>query len=311
MRMKPYAPSFRRIGGQQHRAHGGRFGVRVGQPRVEREHRHLDREAEEQPGEQQHLRAVRRCRRRCRFESTTHVEGLRPSTGRTAPGSDSSIIAEPNSVNRKNLIDAYSRFGPPQTPIMKNIGSRTISKKMKKRMRSCGDERAVHPHLEQQDQREERLRVVRLGEVVPRVDDAHHGDEHRQRRAAGARCRRCRGGSGCGSRRSTTCSRRTAACRPVVVEVGEDRRCRRPSVTSDVTSVTILISSPAPGGRAARSPCRRRDEDRQGQCPVVEPVHRIDSPSELDVGDEQTARLRSPTAANSSSAYRCTRPDWM
>ncbi len=39
-------------------------------------------------------------------------------------------------MNRKNLIDAYSRFGPPQTPIMKNIGSRTISKKMKKRMRS-------------------------------------------------------------------------------------------------------------------------------------------------------------------------------
>ena len=47
-----------------------------------------------------------------------------------------SMRAEPNSVNRKNLIDAYSRLGPPQTPIMKNIGSRTISKKMKKRMRS-------------------------------------------------------------------------------------------------------------------------------------------------------------------------------
>ena len=39
-------------------------------------------------------------------------------------------------MKRKNLIDAYSRFGPPHTPIMKNIGSSTISKKMKKRMRS-------------------------------------------------------------------------------------------------------------------------------------------------------------------------------
>ena len=39
-------------------------------------------------------------------------------------------------MNRKNLIDAYSRFGPPHTPIMKNIGSRTISKKMKNRIRS-------------------------------------------------------------------------------------------------------------------------------------------------------------------------------
>jgi len=44
--------------------------------------------------------------------------------------------AEPNSVKRKNLIDAYSRLGPPQTPIMKYIGSSTISKKMKNRMRS-------------------------------------------------------------------------------------------------------------------------------------------------------------------------------
>ena len=45
--------------GQEHRADGRRLGVRVGQPRVEREHRHLDREAEEQPGEDQHLGAVR------------------------------------------------------------------------------------------------------------------------------------------------------------------------------------------------------------------------------------------------------------
>jgi hypothetical protein len=48
----------------------------------------------------------------------------------------SSMSAEPNSVKRKNLIDAYSRFGPPQTPIMKNIGSRTISKNTKNRIRS-------------------------------------------------------------------------------------------------------------------------------------------------------------------------------
>ncbi len=46
------------------------------------------------------------------------------------------MSAEPNSVNRKNLIAAYCRLGPPHTPIMKNIGSRTISKNTKKRMRS-------------------------------------------------------------------------------------------------------------------------------------------------------------------------------
>src|SRR5581483_7038488 len=32
------------------------------------------------------------------------------------------ISAEPNSVNRKNLIDAYWRLAPPHTPIMKYIG---------------------------------------------------------------------------------------------------------------------------------------------------------------------------------------------
>ena len=47
-----------------------------------------------------------------------------------------SMSAEPNSVKRKNLIAAYWRFGPPQTPIMKNIGSSTTSKNTKKRMRS-------------------------------------------------------------------------------------------------------------------------------------------------------------------------------
>ncbi len=57
----------------------------------------------------------------------------------------SSMSAEPNSVKRKNLIDAYSRLGPPHTPIMKNIGSRTTSKKMKKRMRSWATNVPIMP----------------------------------------------------------------------------------------------------------------------------------------------------------------------
>ena len=46
------------------------------------------------------------------------------------------INADPNSVNRKNLIAAYCRLGPPHTPIMKYMGSSTSSKKTKNRMRS-------------------------------------------------------------------------------------------------------------------------------------------------------------------------------
>ena len=40
-----------------------------------------------------------------------------------------------------------------------------------------GAEGADHARLEQEHQRQERLRVVRLGEVVPGVDDAADGDE--------------------------------------------------------------------------------------------------------------------------------------
>jgi len=46
------------------------------------------------------------------------------------------ISAEPNMVYKKNLSDAYWRFSPPQTPIMKYIGNRTSSKKTKNKMRS-------------------------------------------------------------------------------------------------------------------------------------------------------------------------------
>src|SRR5919198_1046535 len=43
---------------------------------------------------------------------------------------------DPNSVYRKNLIAAYSRFADPQIPIRKYIGTSTSSQKMKNRIRS-------------------------------------------------------------------------------------------------------------------------------------------------------------------------------
>ena len=42
----------------------------------------------------------------------------------------SSISTEPASVYRKNLMAAYSFRGPPQTPMMKYIGTSTSSQKM-------------------------------------------------------------------------------------------------------------------------------------------------------------------------------------
>ncbi len=43
---------------------------------------------------------------------------------------------EPNSVYRKNLIEAYSRLAEPQTPIRKYIGTSTSSQNTKNRIRS-------------------------------------------------------------------------------------------------------------------------------------------------------------------------------
>ena len=163
--------------GQQHRADRRRLGVRVRQPRVEREHRHLDREAEEQARRRSGSGSPGRCRRRP--SGSAQGSGTCPR-GRTAPGTPATSAPSRTSVNRKNLIDAYSRFGPPHTPIMKNIGSRTISKKMKKRIRSSARNVPFMPTSSSRISARKRLRVVRLREVVPGVDDAQDRDEHRQ-----------------------------------------------------------------------------------------------------------------------------------
>src|SRR5436190_7857861 len=48
----------------------------------------------------------------------------------------SSMNTDPNSVYRKNLIDAYWRLADPHTPIRKYIGTRTSSQNTKNRIRS-------------------------------------------------------------------------------------------------------------------------------------------------------------------------------
>jgi hypothetical protein len=40
-----------------------------------------------------------------------------------------SVSSEPKKVYRKNLNEAYTRFSPPQTPMMMYIGIRVASKK--------------------------------------------------------------------------------------------------------------------------------------------------------------------------------------
>ena len=59
MRTKPYVPSFSRMAARITEPTRRRLGVGVGQPGVEREHRHLDGEAEEHAGEDPAARSSR------------------------------------------------------------------------------------------------------------------------------------------------------------------------------------------------------------------------------------------------------------
>jgi hypothetical protein len=90
------------------------------------------------------------------------------------------IRAEPNSVNRKNLMAAYWRASPPQHPDHEVHGQQHDLEEHEEQDQVLGHEGAVHPHLQHQDQDQEGLGVVGLGEVVPGVDDHQHAHEHRQ-----------------------------------------------------------------------------------------------------------------------------------
>ncbi len=76
----------------------GRLGVGVGQPGVEREHRHLDGEADEHAAEDPGPGCVwaMPCRALRQQTAMSNVCGVCP--GRTGPGTPTSIRAEPNSV---------------------------------------------------------------------------------------------------------------------------------------------------------------------------------------------------------------------
>ena len=80
--------------------------VRIGQPRVEGEDRHLDAEAGEHPTEDQELRAESDVAGGDPFGETADREGLAPVRKNTARKL-TIISAEPNNVNRKNLMAAH------------------------------------------------------------------------------------------------------------------------------------------------------------------------------------------------------------
>ena len=121
------------------RAGGRRLDVRVGQPGVEREHRHLDREAEEEAEEDPQLQ-----RRRDEMADVVilqHAEGGRVAQSLDVEERDAAVVEE---VERQDRQQHQHRAGqrveeeldrgvqpprPPQMPMMKYIGTSITSQK--------------------------------------------------------------------------------------------------------------------------------------------------------------------------------------
>ncbi len=132
--MKPYVPSFRRIAASStepcvgasvwasgSQVWNGNIGTFTAKPRA-------------RPAK------IRFCVPReipisCTFTMSSAMSKVRPPLKNRAR-KPRIMKAEPNIVYRKNFSDAYCRFGPPHTPIMRYIGRSTTSKNTKNRIRS-------------------------------------------------------------------------------------------------------------------------------------------------------------------------------
>ena len=159
---------------------GGRLGVGVGQPGVEREHRHLDAEAHEHAAEDQPLGA--------RLEMSPfgdlageldHVEGLR--SGEPVERQEADEHERRTEQGEQEELD-----GGVQALLAAPDADHEVHREQhdfeedEEQHEVLGHEAAEHAGVEHQDQDQERLGVPRRGDVVPRVDDDQRHDEQCQ-----------------------------------------------------------------------------------------------------------------------------------
>ena len=90
-----------------------------------------------------------------------------------------SISSEPSNVYRKNLTAAYTRFGPPQTPMIRNIGISIASKNTIEQDRIERGEHAVDEAGHDQE-RGHVLRDAFLDHFPAGDDDQHRGEAVQQ-----------------------------------------------------------------------------------------------------------------------------------
>ena len=158
--------------------------VRVGQPRVEREHRHLDGEADEQAAEDPDRGVLGDV-------GTVLVEPLEAEVGCGRIGGvvlgDNEQGDETNQHQRRSEHRVQEEL---QRGVLAILATPHADHEVHRKQHEFEEdeeqdqvlrhERAGHAGLQHEHQHEERLGVARAGHVVPAVDHHQYGDDHRQ-----------------------------------------------------------------------------------------------------------------------------------
>ncbi len=180
---EPVGAELQQDGGEDHRPLGGGLGVGVGQPGVEREHRHLDGEAHEQAAEDEQLGGADQVAGHVPLDEQRDVE-----RGLQAPDAALEVEGEEGEdhqgrAEQREQEELERGVLPVLTaphPDHEVHRQQDQLEEHEEQDEVLGHERAEHARLQDEHQHEEGLGVAGLGPVVPAVDDAQRGDHHRQ-----------------------------------------------------------------------------------------------------------------------------------
>ena len=185
---KGVCAQFQQDGSQQHGADRRCGGVCVGEPGVEREHRHLDGEAKEQGGKHPEGELAQLCFGGASGERH-HVEGVHAALevdsqetkqheGGAEQGEQEELDAgvKPHLCLEPDDRDLHLVAVTPDTDHEVHRQQHDLEEHEEQNQVER-HEGAVHSGGEHQDERREDLRIVWLGPVVPRVDDRQHRHE--------------------------------------------------------------------------------------------------------------------------------------
>ena len=166
---------FQQDRGQNHRALGGRLGMGVGQPGVEREHRHLDREAHEHAGEDPDLGVL--------GQLATVLHQVRDGEALRAGLDEQGDERHQHQGRTEHRVEEELQRGV-LTVLAAPHSDHEVHRQQhhfeedEEENQVLGDEGARHADLQHEHEDEEGLGVARLGDVVPRIDHHQQGDDH-------------------------------------------------------------------------------------------------------------------------------------